>query len=347
MRPIPVIFAALALAAPAIAQDGDGPAVVVTRSVAEPFQDRLALRGRTEADRRVEVRAEIAGLVASEPIRKGAVVAEGDLLCSLAPGERPAALAEARAALRQAEVEYAAALRLSEKGFTAETESLTREAQLESAKAGVMRAEIAMERMEMRAPFDGVLESDTAEIGALLQPGSVCATLIALDPITLVGFAAERDVDRLEIGATARGRLVTGREVEGTIRFVSRSADPETRTYRVEVAAPNPDLDIRDGMTAEILIGLDASPAHFVPQSALTLDRSGALGVRVVDAEGRARFRAAEVLSDAPDGVWLGGLPERADIIVVGQEFVGEGQPVEARFAPQASAGALTGTASQ
>ena len=350
MRLIPALLAALAALAPAepaVAQDGDGPAVVVTRSLAEPFRDQLALRGRTEADRRVEVRAEIAGLVASAPIRKGAMVAKGDVLCRLAPGERPAALAEARAALRRAEVEHQAALRLSEKGFTAETESLTREAQLEAARAGVMRAEIALERMAMRAPFDGVLESDTAELGALLQPGSVCATLIALDPITLVGFVAERDVDRLEVGAPARGRLVTGREIEGTIRFVARSADPETRTYRVEVAAPNPDLAIRDGMTAEILIDLASAPAHFVPQSALTLDRSGALGVRVVDAEGRARFRAVEILADAPDGVWLGGLPERADIILVGQEFVGDGQPVRARFAPQAAAGAPTTAPSQ
>jgi multidrug efflux system membrane fusion protein len=320
------------IAAPAAAQQAgaalsSATPVVAIRSLAEPYRDQLVLRGRTEADRRVDARAEIAGLIASTPIRKGAVVEAGQTLCRLDPGERPAALAEAEARLRQAEVEYQAALRLSERGFTAETEALTREAQLEAARAQRMRAEIDMARLEIVAPFAGVLETDTAELGALLQPGSICASLIALDPIMLVGFAAERDVDRLAVGAPARARLVTGRIVEGRIRFVARSADEETRTYRVEVAAPNPDLEIRDGMTAEILIGLEARPAHFVPQSALTLDGDGRLGVRLVDQD-VARFAPAEILADASDGVWLAGLPQEAAIIVVGQEYAADGRPV-------------------
>ncbi len=333
------ISAALMLALLPTDGAAEAPSVVALRSVAQPYGDALTLRGRTEADRRVEVRAEIAGLVESDPIRKGAVVAEGDALCRLAPGERPAALAEAQAELREAEVERDAARRLTERGFTAETEALRREAALEAARAKVLRAEIELGRLEMTAPFDGVLESDTAEIGALLQPGSVCAMLIALDPILLVGFASERDVDRLTVGEAATARLVTGREVAGEIRFVARSADPETRTYRVEVAAPNPDLSIRDGMTAEIRIGLEERPAHFIPQSALTLDNDGRLGVRLVDAENRARFAQVEILADAPRGAWLGGLPEEAAIIVVGQEFASEGGPVDPTFVDEVPGG--------
>jgi multidrug efflux system membrane fusion protein len=339
LRPI-VLLVGLLAAPPGAAQQAAPAAeptpVVAIRSVAQPYLDQLVLRGRTEADRRVDVRAEISGLVASTPIRKGAVVAAGDTLCRLDPGERPANLAEAKANLRQSEVEYDAALRLAEKGFTSETEALTREAQLEAARAKLLRARIDMDRLEIVAPFDGALETDTAELGALLQPGSICASLIALDPIALVGFAAERDVDRLKVGAPARARLVTGRSVEGRIRFVARSADAETRTYRVEVAAPNPDLEIRDGMTAEILIGLDSEPAHFAPQSALTLDGAGRLGVRLAQ-DGRARFAPVEILADAPDGVWLSGLPEEADIIVVGQEFVADGSPVAPRYATGAA----------
>jgi multidrug efflux system membrane fusion protein len=197
-----------------------------------------------------------------------------------------------------------------------------------------------MERLEIVAPFAGALETDTAELGALLQPGSICASLIALDPIALVGFAAERDVDRLQVGAPARARLVTGRVVEGRIRFVARSADEETRTYRVEVAAPNPDLAIRDGMTAEITIGLESQPAHFAPQSALTLDKDGRLGVRLVVYD-VARFAPATILSDAPNGVWLAGLPDEAAIIVVGQEYAADGRPVAARYVDAAALEAL------
>jgi len=324
-----VLVIAAGLSARAAAQDAAADArppaaVVAVSSVARPFEDRIVLRGRTEADRRVEVRAEISGLVASPPIRKGARVAAGDPLCVLDPGERPAALTEARAYLRQMEVEHEAALRLSQKGFTAETESLTRAAKLEGARAQLMRAELDMRRLTLAAPFDGLLESDTAELGALLQPGAVCATLIALDPVLLVGFAAERDVDRLTVGAPADARLANGRVVTGTIRFVSRAADAATRTYRVEVAAENPDGAIRDGMTAEIAVALPPRPAHLVAQSALTLDDAGRLGVRLADG-GVARFVPVTILGEDGGGVWLDGLPPEAEIIVVGQEFVSDG----------------------
>ena len=310
--------------------------VAAIRSAAQPFNDTLILRGRTEADRRVEVRAEIAGLIEGAPIRKGAMVEAGDPLCELAPGERPAALAEAQATLKRTQVEYDAAVRLLDRGFTAETESLSRAAALEAARAQVMRAEIAMERLTIAAPFDGVLESDTAELGALMMPGDVCATLIALDPIAVVGFAPEREVDRLSVGAPATARLVSGREVDGAIRFVARAADETTRTYRVEVEIDNADLGIRDGMTAELSIRLAPQMAHLAPQSALTLNDDGRMGVKIV-ADGRARFAPAEIVADTPEGVWLRGLPETADIITVGQEFVSDGQRVEATVEPMAA----------
>jgi multidrug efflux system membrane fusion protein len=328
------LIALLAAAGTALAaQDGaDGATrtpveVVAIRSEARPYSETLILRGRTEADRHVVLRAEIAGLVASEPLQSGAVVSEGDALCRLAPGDREAALAEAQANLRQAEVENDAAIRLQSKGFAAETQALTRAALLEAARAQVMKAQLDMDRLTIAAPFDGVLDKDTAELGTLLQPGSECASLMALDPIVLVGFVSERDVDRLTPGDPATGRLVSGREVEATIRYISRAADSETRTYRVEAAAPNPDLSIRAGMTAEIRAPLRSAPAHLAPQSALTLDDGGRLGVRVVR-DGAAYFAPVTIVADGPDGVWLAGLPPEADIIVVGQEYVGEGHPV-------------------
>jgi multidrug efflux system membrane fusion protein len=301
--------------------------VVAATIAAQPHGPRLVLRGRTEADRQVEVKAQVSGLVVSEPIRKGAVVAAGAPLCVLDPGERPAALAEAEAMLKQTELDYSAGQTLAKRGFSAETEILSRGAKLEAARAMVQRAQIEIARLTIAAPFSGALETDTAELGALLQPGDVCASLISLDPIALVGFVAERDVEKLAVGAPASAALVTGRQVEGRIRFVSRAADPDTRTYRVEVEVANPDLSIRDGMSAEIAADLAPVPAHLIPRSALTLGDDGRLGVRLV-ADGRARFAAVTTLGEAPGGVWVAGLPDPAQVIVVGQEFVGEGMRV-------------------
>ena len=208
-------------------------------------------------------------------------------------------------------------------------------AAVQSARAGVQSAEAAiaaaqteLDRLEIRAPFSGLLESDAAEIGSFLQPGALCATVIQLNPIKMVGFVPEAEVDRVRIGAPAATRLASGREVLGRVTFLSRSADATTRTFRVEVEVDNSDLSIRDGQTAEIAIASDGATAHLIPQSALTLNDEGRLGVRLVDTQSTASFAPVSVLRDTTEGIWVGGLSEQVDIIVVGQEFVTDGVPV-------------------
>lgn len=318
------------LAAAAGAETRPAISVVAVASEAAPYAEALILRGRTEAVRRVEVKAEISGLVASPPLRKGAGVSAGEPLCRLDEGDRPAELAEAEARMVEAQLNFDAASELSKKGFTSETKANAMVAELEQARARVLRARLDLDRMTIAAPFDGILETDTAELGALLTNGATCATVIALDPIKLIAYAPERTVDSLVAGALVKARLVTGREVEARLVFVARSADRDTRTYLVEAEAANADLSIRDGMTAELDIGLSPQMAHLLPQTALTLDDEGALGVRIAEA-GVARFVPVEILRDEPRGVWVDGLPERAEVIVVGQEFVIDGQPVDVR----------------
>ena len=267
--------------------------------------------------------------------------------------EAQARIAEAQARLHEAEINLTAASKLSEGGYASETRLAAAQATeraahaaiasglsgLETTKAGIesARAEVAaakkeMERLVLKAPFAGILESDSAEVGSLLQPGSLCATVIQLDTVKLVGFVPETQVSRVALGALAGARLATGQDVQGNVTFISRSADENTRTFEVEITVPNADLAIRDGQTAEIMIGAEGTKAHQLPQSALTLDNSGRLGVRIVKDDQTAGFVPVEMLRDTAEGVWLGGLPNEADVIVIGQDFVTAGVPVEATY---------------
>ncbi|MEM7318796.1 MAG: efflux RND transporter periplasmic adaptor subunit [Pseudomonadota bacterium] len=341
--------------------------VVVLRSTASEIDSAVVLRGQTKAVRQVEVRAETAATVISEPKRKGAFVEAGELLCELDPGTRPALmleaearrdeaasrvpesearLEEAKARLQEALINNNAAEKLSEGGYASETRLAATQAEVRSAEASIAAAESGLEatragieaataavaasereidRLTIEAPFKGLLESDTAELGSLLQAGALCATVIQLDPVKLVGFVPETEVNRITVGAMAGAQLATGLQVEGRVTFLSRSADETTRTFEVEITAPNPELLIRDGQTATIAISSEGAKAHRLPQSSLTLNNDGQLGVRVVEAGNIVGFMPVQILRDAPDGVWIDGLPETTDVIVVGQEFVSEG----------------------
>ena len=324
---------------PAAAADAQGDAdaatpgsgavrVVALASTARQVEDAVILRGETQAMRDVELRAETSGRVVSDPLRRGASVTAGQVICQIDIGTREAMLAEAVARLTDAQINFAAADRLSQDGFASSTRVATTEANLRSAEAAVAAARKEIERLTITAPFDGILESDSAELGSLLQPGGLCATVIQLDPIRIVGFAPETEVERIETGVMAGARLATGQEVMGSVTFLSRSADPTTRTFRVDIEVANPDMAIRDGQTAQIAIAAPGAEAHLVPQSALTLNDDGALGVRLVDADNTARFAPVRLLRDTVQGVWVEGLPAQVDIIVTGQEYVADGVPV-------------------
>lgn len=348
--------------------------VVVRTSQEQSIENAVILRGRTEAARSVVVRAETNGAVISEPLRKGAYVNQGDLLCEIEPGTRSAAVDEAKARLaqaeasvpqarasltqaeaqlREAEVNLNAARTLKEDGYATETRVLAAEAAWEAAQAGVegarsglvsaetsiisaraalANAELELSRVAIHAPFAGLLESDTAELGSFLSTGADCATIIQLDTVKLVGFVPELEVGKITVGAPAMARLADGTEVTGRVTFLSRSADETTRTFRTEIEVQNADLSIRDGQTADIIIGSEGRMAHLVPQSALTLNDDGDIGLRTIDASNTVAFYPIEIVRDTINGVWVTGLPATIDIIVLGQEYVIDGVQVNPTY---------------
>lgn len=348
--------------------------VVVRTSQEQSIENAVILRGRTEAARSVVVRSETNGAVISEPLRKGAYVNQGDLLCEIEPGTRSAAVDEAKARLaqaeasvpqarasltqaeaqlREAEVNLNAARTLKEDGYATETRVLAAEAAWEAAQAGVegarsglvsaetsiisagaalANAELELSRVAIHAPFAGLLESDTAELGSFLSTGADCATIIQLDTVKLVGFVPELEVGKITVGAPAMARLADGTEVTGRVTFLSRSADETTRTFRTEIDVQNADLSIRDGQTADIIIGSEGRMAHLVPQSALTLNDDGDIGLRTIDASNTVAFYPIEIVRDTINGVWVTGLPATIDIIVLGQEYVIDGVQVNPTY---------------
>jgi membrane fusion protein, multidrug efflux system len=301
---------------------------VLTPEQAHPYA--VTLHGRTEAARTVEVRSETSGVVAQAPAAEGAFVRRGAVLCRLAVDARQAALDEARAALKSRQLQQQASAELAKKGFRSPNQVLADQANLDAAQAAARQAEIALEQVNIRAPFAGVFDHRAAEVGSYLSPGQPCGTLIELDPLLVTGDVPETEAPRLAIGRPAAARLVSGQTLAGTVRYVARDADPQTRTYRVEIAVPNPGLAARAGLSADVAINVGSGPAHLTPVSALVLDGGGRQGVRYVAAGEKVAFAPVIVLEETPAGVWVSGLRGAVRLITVGQSFVAEGQKVRA-----------------
>jgi len=299
---------------------------VFAPAVIRPYE--VVVRGRTQATRAVVVRSETSGVVAAATVLQGTTVGRGAVLCRLAVDARQAALDQARANLKSNQLTQQGNLELQQKGFRSATQVLQSQAGLDAATAAVRQAEIALAQVNIKAPFAGVFDRRDAEVGAYLSPGQPCGTLIELNPLLVVGDVPETQAAKLRVGAPASARLVSGEMLSGRIRYVAHDADPQTRTYHLEVSVANPGMRVRSGLSADLHIGAGSGPAHLVPASALVLDARGRQGVRTVGDGDRVIFTPTEVLAETPDGVWVSGLTGAVRLITVGQSYVADGQRV-------------------
>ncbi|MBM3507350.1 MAG: efflux RND transporter periplasmic adaptor subunit [Alphaproteobacteria bacterium] len=293
----------------------------------------ITVRSHTEVSRAVTVKSEIPGSIAEVRVNKGDRVTPGQVIARLDLGDRAARLSEAQANAANRQLEYNIAKALTDQGNTALTRLVAAQAALESANAALTRVELEIDKTEIRAPFMGVVEDRPAQIGDFLNAGAPVALVVDDDPFLVVGAVSENDVHLVKVGTRGMATLIGGRRVEGIVRFLATVADPQTRTYRVEMTVANPQHNIRAGMTASMVIPVGTSAAHFVPASALVLNESGQVGVKAV-ADGRVVFHPARVLTSENSGIWLDGLPAIVSVITVGQQFVRAGdtvRPVEER----------------
>ncbi len=318
------------------------PRVRVAASLAQPMAPELVLHGRTEPHRDVTLRAETFGRVAEVLVPKGAFVASGEPLLRLDERERAAMLDQARAVLRQRELEYEAARRLGTRGFQADNAVAAALALLEGARADVRQREVNLAHTAVVAPFDGILDDRMVEVGDFVDIGDPLAHLVELDPLLVTGEVAETQKARVALGMAVEVDLADGSRHEGTLRFVARRADPATRTFRVEAVLANPDRTAPAGMSATLRLRFEDRPAHRLSSALLGLDEHHQLGVKAVDGSGIVRFHPVEIVRAEADAVWVTGLPERVDVIVVGQGFVRDGDAVVAVAVPTA-AGDLAG----
>lgn len=304
--------------------------VRVQHMQAKPERVVITLRGRTQAKRVVSIKAEVGGRVVSVPIEKGQRVKKGAVLCQLAEDDHVALLEQARAMLEKAKIDYEGALKLREKNLLSVTMVAGSKAALESAKAGVKSAEVAVEHLSMRAPFAGFVEDRPAQIGDLIERSGVCARLVDESVILATGQASEHDVGPLNIGQPVSVQLTSGGEIDGVISFVGRTADAQTRTYRIEATLKANGANVRDGGTVQMAVPLQEVMSYQISPAVLALDDSGQVGVRIVNAEKIVEFHPVQVVRENADGVWVSGLPPEIDLITVGQEFVADGDKVEA-----------------
>ena len=304
--------------------------VRIRTQTAEAVTRTIVVNGKTAPARIVEINAETDGRVVSTGVDRGQRLDQGEVIVRLDERDRQARLAEARATVKQRELEFQARDKLKNESYVSEAQLQEAAAMLEAARAELARAELDIDYMVIRAPFDGALQERHVEIGDFVKAGDPVASFVDDRKLVVSADVSEYDAGLVEMGSAGSARLATGEVVEGKIRYVAPVADEATRTFRVELEVDNVAGDYRGGMTAELMIPAETVFAHKISPSLLTLDDEGNLGIKTVDESGQVTFHYADIAMSSSEGVWIAGLPHSASIITVGQGFVNAGSIVDA-----------------
>lgn len=304
--------------------------VRVRTQSAEEVQRTIVVNGKTAPARIVQLAAETDGRIVSIGARRGTNVDRGGLIVRLDERDRQARLAQARAMVKQREVEYEAREKLKTSSYVSEAQLQEAVAALEAARTELTRAELDLGYMTIRAPFDGALQSREVEEGDFVKSGDPVATFVDNRKIIVSASLSEFDAGYVSVGQEAEARLATGETVHGRIRYVAPVADEATRTFEVELEVDNDDGNLRAGGTAVLHIPAERVLAHRVSPSLLTLDDAGNVGIKIINDDGEVEFIVADIALSSGDGVWIAGLPPTATIITVGQGFVASGSVVNA-----------------
>jgi multidrug efflux system membrane fusion protein len=304
--------------------------VTVRTSVARTMPRQIVASARTEPNRMVEVKAETDGRVVSIGVERGAFIREGNAIVELSMRDRAARLAETEALIRQRELEYDSDVKLREQRFVSEAALAASEAQLVAARSARERILLDIEYTKIAAPFDGFIFDRMVEIGDYVGVGDPIAQLVDTDPLIVVGNLNERDIDAFKVGATGTATILGGREVQGRVRYLAPVADESTRSFRIELAVPNPDRSLTVGTSASLILDAEQISAHALSPALLSLADDGTVGVETVDRSNRVRFVPVELAGPVGNSVLVTGLPAEVRIITVGQGFVTDGQTVNA-----------------
>ncbi len=329
------------------AAEGEQPRPALTVTVAKPVREPLPIRlqanGNVMAWQEASVGAEVNGLrLSSVNVNVGDVVRKGQVLAEFVRETTQADSLQARASLMQAEASYLNAKADADRARAIENtgalsqsqvaQYLTQEkvalAQWEAAKAALSATEVRLGNTRVLAPDDGVISARTATVGAVVGAGQELFRLVRQSRLEWRGEVTPSEVDRVKAGQSVTVVAATGREVQGKVRAIAPSADPQTRNILIFVDLPR-HAELKAGTFARGSFDLGQSDALTVASESVVV-RDGTTYVFAIDAQNRAgqlKVRTGRRVGERVE--ILEGVPADAAVAVQGAGFLNEGDLVK------------------
>ena len=274
------------------------------------------------------LKPEVDGNIIEIKSNKSRFVKKGEVLAIIDQKNKIAEVESAEAEVEKQKINYKSAQAIFKKKLSSESAIAEAKAKLLKAQADLESAIDSLESSTVKAPFDGFLNNVDVEVGDYVSTanGTNIATLALLNPITVDAFIPEKDINKVIESESAQ--VIFNNSVKtGYIQSISRVSENENRTFKVEISIENNDFKILAGMSVKVKIDTGNILAHQIPKSALDLDDEGDLIVKSVE-NSLVKTYKIELEDEDSTSFWVSGLPQESNIIIVGHQYVKEGEKV-------------------
>jgi membrane fusion protein (multidrug efflux system) len=323
-----------------VARSPEAVPVRIMRLTSRSFTSYLAVTGEVRARNHIDITVEEGGTLKEVLIDMGSRARKGQVLARLENKVLAATYRQVEAALKQAELDYESRKIPFESKAISENEYRRFEYALEAARASFELVKARMEKLQIVAPMDGLVNRRYYDLGAYINPLTRLFEFIDDGVMRIEAGLAERYLGYIRLGTpvTIGFDAYQDMSINGTVSYVSRSIDPDNRTFLIEIAVPNPGGRLAQQMVANLKIRLESYENRIV----VPLDSmiQSEVGWHVfLERSGYAKRVAVTRLAIDEDRVLVNGLEENQNLIVVGQQTLNDGDPVQVI----SSSGQITG----
>jgi RND family efflux transporter MFP subunit len=305
----------------------------------------LEANGNISAWQEAVIGAEISNLRLTEVrVNVGDRVQKGQVLARISSDSVQAALAESRAAVAEAEAMLAEARANGDRarqyqstGFmsaqqisqylTAEKTALAR---LNAARAKLQGEQVRLAQTAVRAPDDGVISARSATVGSMAQPGQELFRLIRGSRLEWRAEVSAADLGKLKPGITATLTAPNGALIQGRVRMVAPTVDPQTLNGLVYVDLPVAETGgtLRAGTFARGEFELGRARTLSLPQSAVLLRDGFSYVFRLDDHNTVTQTKVAVGQRMGDQIEIIGGIGADTRVVASGVGFLADGDRV-------------------
>jgi len=309
---------------------------IVTKN--EVFKHVLELQGNVTTKNLLVITPEYNGILTDVYVKAGQKVNKGQLLAKIDDGGLGQQLSQLQIQSDLAKTTFERQKRLWEQNIGSEIQFLQAKSSFESQQEAINQLQQQIAKTTVRAPFSGTIDDVITEQGSVVAAGQTALMrLVNLDNMYIEVEVPERYISDVVKGKSVNVELpVLGKTIETEIRQAGDFINPANRTFKVEVAVPNIDRQIKPNLTARLKINdYTSENAILVPQSIISENAQGQQYVYTVTGKndkgiGIAKRQIIETGKTQGDIIEvLSNLEAGTEIIKEGARSVKDGQSVE------------------